>query len=242
MMLWLIFVAMTGAVLALLLWPLRRTTTPGDGRARRAAAIMIAVVLPLTAGLLYAAQGAPGLADQPYAWRLQHDPDVILADAAARLERAAAADPTPAGYRRLVAFYLRLRDNDRAKIASAAVFARGGDSAADYADRGEIAVAAAQGTVDAAGLAAFATALQRDRREPRARFFIALAAFQAGDGKTAIAIWRDLEAESASDAPWRAVLTESIARAAAGAHIEAASIAPAPPTPQTIAALRNRLR
>lgn len=241
MMLWPAFALMTLAVLALLLWPLRHATTPGDGPARRIAAIVIAVVLPLTAGLLYAAYGSPDLPDQPYAWRLQHDPDVILADVAARLEREAAADPTPAGYRRLVAFYLRIRDHQRAAAASTAVFARGGDNAADQADRGEIAVAAAQGTVDAAALEAFATALQRDRRQPQARFFIGLAALQAGDAKTAIAIWRDLDADSTSDAPWRAMLADSIARAAAGAHIEAATIAPTPPTPQIIAALRWRL-
>ena len=76
---------------------------------------------------------------------------------------------------------------------------------------------AADGQVTPGARAAFDTALAQEPREPRARFYIALAALQSGDPERAVRLWLALEAETAADAPWRPILERRI-REAAEAH------------------------
>jgi cytochrome c-type biogenesis protein CcmH len=207
-----------------------------DWRARRTAAIVIAVVVPLCTALLYVSLGHPRLSGQPYAERLEHDPAVILADAAAKLETALAAKPTIAGYRRLAELYVRIDDFERASAAQKHVLALGADSADDWADLGDIAVNAAQGAVGPDALVAFAQALSRDAREPRARFYAGLAEAEIGNLKAAIAIWRDLEQDSQPDAPWLPLLRREIETVAKAGKFDPATISPAPPSPATLTA------
>jgi cytochrome c-type biogenesis protein CcmH len=209
--------------------------TPADDCAsRKTAAIVIAITLPLAGGLLYAAHGSPHLPDAPYAERLEHDPAVILADAAAKMETALAAKPSINGYRRLSELYLRSGDFEHARTASKRVLALGADTAADFADAGEIEVVAADGAVGPDALAAFALALMRDRREPRARFYVGLAEAEIGNFKTAVAIWRDLEQESKPGAPWLTVLRRQIEAVSKAGKFDPATVPPAPPSPETL--------
>jgi len=210
---------------------------PADNRpARRMAAIVIALVVPLCAALLYASLGHPRLSGQPYAERLEHDPAVIVADAAAKLETALAAKPSVAGYRRLAQLYQRSNDFDRAVAAQKRAIALGANTAADFADLGEMTVFAAQGGIGPDALAAFAQALSRDAREPRARFYAGLAEAEIGNLKTAVAIWRDLERDSQPDAPWLPLLRREMATVAKVGKFDPATIAPAPPSPATLTA------
>jgi cytochrome c-type biogenesis protein CcmH len=214
-------------------------TTPapiaGDDRAaRKTAAIVIAITLPLAGGLLYAAHGMPHLPDAPYAERLEHDPAVILADAAAKMENALAAKPTINGYRRLAELYLRTGDFERARTASTRVLAFGANTAADFADAGEIEVVSAQGAVGPEALTAFVAALMRDRRDPRARFYVGLAEAEIGNFKIAVAIWRDLERESKPGAPWLPVLRRQIEAVAKAGEFDPATVPPAPPSPEIL--------
>lgn len=207
-----------------------------DPAARKAAAFAIALVLPVAAGLLYASLGNPRLPGAPYAERLDHDPAVILADAAAKLETALAARPRVEGYRRLSEFYLRTGDVGRAQGAIKNAMQLGGDSAADWADLGEIEVVAAQGAVVPEALAAFAKALSRDAREPRARFYVGLAEAEIGNRTHAVAIWRDLETDSKPGAPWLPILRRQIEVMSNAGKFDPASVPPAPPSPEALTA------
>ncbi len=81
-----------------------------------------------------------------------------------------------------------------------------------YADYGEaLALAAQRVTPEAKD--AFEKALARDKAEPRARYYLALAKGEAGDLVGALADWQKLFDESPADAPWRAVLARHIAAA-----------------------------
>jgi cytochrome c-type biogenesis protein CcmH len=71
-------------------------------------------------------------------------------------------------------------------------------------------------------------ALAADPREPRARYYLALRLAQEGDVRGALQGWVNLVALSPPDAPWRAQVERQIARAAAAAAIDPATLAPSP--------------
>jgi cytochrome c-type biogenesis protein CcmH len=207
-----------------------------DRRARRTAAFVIAITLPLAAGLLYASWGSPQVAGAPYAERLAHDPAVILADKGAQLEAELAAKPSGTGYRRVAEFYLTTGNVERAAAMQKRAMALGADTATDWSNLGEIAVIAAGGAVGPDALTSFVEALKRNAREPRARFYAGLAEVEIGQSRRAVAIWRDLENDSRPDAPWLSVLRRQIAAVATAGKFDPASVPPAPPSPETLAA------
>lgn len=208
-----------------------------DNRAtRRTAAIVLALVLPLGAGLLYASYGNPELPDRPYSWRLEHDPAVILAHAAEDMERELAAKPSARGYERLAELYMKQQDYQRAAAALKHAILGGANDATDWAALGEVFVLDSGGAVGPEALAAFARALALDAREPRARFYAGLAEAQIGNLKGAVAIWRDLEKDSKDDAPWLEPLHRQIAETAKLGKFDAAAVPPAPPSAAALAA------
>jgi cytochrome c-type biogenesis protein CcmH len=79
----------------------------------------------------------------------------------------------------------------------------------------EAQIFAARGTVTPAAREALDETLALDPKEPRARYYMGLAASQAGKVEEALRIWLALEAESGADAPWSRVLADRIANAAA---------------------------
>jgi cytochrome c-type biogenesis protein CcmH len=211
--------------------------TPSDDRnARRTAAIVLAIIIPLGAGFFYAAHGRPDLPGKPYAERLQHDPAVILADAAEQLGKEVAAKPSAQGYRRLSELYLQMRDYEHAAAAAKRAILNGAKDASDWALLGEIFVLSSDGAVGPQALAAFARALELDAREPRARFYAGLAEAQIGNLKAAVAVWRDLEKDSKPDAPWLPPLRRQIADIAKLGKFDPASVPPAPPSPAALTA------
>jgi cytochrome c-type biogenesis protein CcmH len=205
-----------------------------DRGARRAAAVTIALMLPLGAGLFYASLGRPQLPGQPYAERLQHDPAVILADAASRLNADLAAKPSAAGYRRLGELALLQRDYDGAAAALKHALRLGPAAADDWAELGETEVLAAGGAVTPEALAAFAQALNLDARAPRARFYAGLAEAQIGHLKAAAAIWRDLERDSKPGAPWLPLLRRELRELGKRGGFDPATVEPAPPSPEVL--------
>jgi len=210
---------------------------PSDNpRARKAAAVVISIILPLGAGLLYAAYGNPRLPGEPYAYRLRHEPAVILAHTADRLSAQLSTDPSAAGYLRLAELYSQGHDFDHAEEAFRRAIALGADTASSWAGLGEAIVLTSGGAVAPDALDAFARALELDRREPRARFYAGMAEAQIGNVRNAVAIWRDLEDDSRSDEPWLPLLREEIAAAARLGKFNPAAV---PPTPASAAALRD---
>lgn len=213
------------------------TRASGDDRsARRSAAIVIAVILPICAGLLYASRGNPQLPDRPYADRLEHDPAVILANAAAQMETRLAIKPSAHGYQRLAELYLQQRDFEHAEAAVKRAIRLGADDAGNWALLGQTIVLKSDGIVAPQALAAFARALERDAREPRARFYAGLAEAQIGNLKGAVAIWRDLEKDSKDDAPWLPILRQQMAAVAKLGKFDPTSVPPSAPSAATLTA------
>lgn len=213
-----------------------QTVAADDRSSRKIAVIVLAVVIPLGAGLFYASYGHPGLPDRPYAWRAEHDPAVILARAAEEMERNLAANPRARGYERLAGLYLEQQDYGHAVAALERAIRNGANNAADWGTLGEALVLKADGTVGPQALAAFARALEIDAREPHARLYAGLAAAQIGHLTAAVAIWRDLERDSKPDAPWLPSLRSQIAEAGKIGKFNPATVPPAPPSVGTLAA------
>jgi cytochrome c-type biogenesis protein CcmH len=86
------------------------------------------------------------------------------------------------------------------------------------------------GAVVPEALLTFNNALKIDSHNPRARFYLGLAQAQTGNLKQAVAIWRDLEKESAAGAPWLPMLHERIAVFAKQGGFDPSSVPPNPPS------------
>lgn len=83
-----------------------------------------------------------------------------------------------------------------------------------WASLGEAHVASNQGGVSPQAAVAFRNALRQSRQDPRSRYYLGLFQLQQGAPRTAIAIWRDLEAESPAGAPWLPMIQDAIRQAA----------------------------
>ncbi|MEP4887637.1 MAG: c-type cytochrome biogenesis protein CcmI, partial [Alphaproteobacteria bacterium] len=161
-------------------------------------AAIIAILVPVASGSLYLGLGTPGLPNLPFAAR-ETPPEAtggVVAAARARLQEAEArtvATPNDAqpwfdlGRLRLVS-----GDIDGAEIALAR--ARELDPArTDIASaHGESLARIAEGLVTPAARQAFEAALSGDPADPRARYFLALADYQAGYEQDALEAWSSL--------------------------------------------------
>ena len=81
---------------------------------------------------------------------------------------------------------------------------------------------------------AFTNSLSIDSHSERSRFYIGLAESQIGNLKQAVAIWRDLEKDSAPSAPWLPMLREHIAAFSKEGGFDPASVPPSPPSAGTM--------
>jgi len=159
----------------------------------------LAISVPMLAFAIYMNLGAPLLQPAERAAAPDQDMVKLVEQLAARM----ANDPDNIeGWSLLARSYRQVERFDAALDAYRHVLGLDPEGAEPYADFGEMAVSVAGGQVTDDARAAFTMALQRDRDEPRARFYLGLAAAQAGDARTAIAIWRELTAGAAPDAPW----------------------------------------
>jgi cytochrome c-type biogenesis protein CcmH len=193
------------------------------------AAIVVALMLPLGAGLLYAAYGSPHLPGRPYADRLENEPAVILAAAADKLGAELVVHPSTSGFLRLADLFLKQGDYDNAAEAFRRAINLGADGAGTWSRLGETYVLASNGAVVPQALAAFAKALDIDAKEPRARFYAGLAEAQIGNLKAAVAIWRDLENDS-TDASLLLLLHTEIVKMGNAGGFDPNTVTPATPT------------
>ena len=103
-----------------------------------------------------------------------------------------------------------------------------------WSSLGEALVLAGKGDVPPDAKAAFDTALQLDAKDPRARYFLAVAKDISGDHKGAIDDWFALLKDSPPGAPWEADVRRIITEVAAKDKIDVAgrmaSLGPAPET------------
>ncbi|MFQ5955727.1 MAG: c-type cytochrome biogenesis protein CcmI, partial [Kiloniellales bacterium] len=203
------------------------------GAAHKAVAAVLAVALPAGAVALYLGVGQPGLPDRPLAERRGAEAPVAaggapesgarnLTDMAARLARRLRDQPQDlGGWVLLARTYQELGRPAEAATAYGSAVAIAGDRAELRAAQGEALVYAAQGMVTPAARQAFDKALELDPTDPRARFYLALAAAQAGRFKQAIDGWRALATEASPDTPWLPAVRQRIEETAAAHGVDA---------------------
>lgn len=198
-------------------------------------AAALAVAPAALAFALYIWIGRPGLPDMPLGERAvesaQHQELLRLA---ARLEARLETSPDDArGWRVLAATWRGLgRTRETAEALARAVQAEGGFDAAPaglLADYGEARATASGGMVTPEALGAFHAALRRENGHPKAWHYLALERLQAGDEKTALALWRGLEAAAGPDAPWLDAVRNRVRQVSQSLGPAAADIAPATP-------------
>jgi cytochrome c-type biogenesis protein CcmH len=187
-------------------------------------AMSLAILLPMAALAIYLTEGTPSLPSQPFATR----------DQSARLAMQTAVEQAQALERRLseapqdrdgwVELGQRWSElGEDAKAADAYGRAIGltgsGPSGGDptlIGRYGEALVGANGGTVTQTARAAFEQVMALRPGDPLARYFLALANFQAGDDRAALDLWQKLMRDSPADAPWvpsvRQHLTETAQR------------------------------
>lgn len=200
---------------------------------RYAAIIAIAVVLPVGAVTFYLNAGSPQLPGKPYAWRLKHDPDFVMAATTEKLAEMLRGNPDPDGYKRLANMYFSARAYDQSAAADRRAIELGAKDATTWSELGEAIVMTNNAVVPEA-MQAFANALNLDPKNARARFYIGLAESQIGNLKQAVAIWRDLEKDTSPDAPWLPMVREHIAVFSKQGGFDPASVPPSPPSAQTL--------
>jgi cytochrome c-type biogenesis protein CcmH len=213
--------------------------TPGAAPAGRSAtplavAAVAIILLPFAAWTLYWQLGSPSLADQPLASRSAdsvktadnaNNPHLDMTDAVRQLTARLQAHPDDLqGWLLLARSDLDLSHYQEAADAYRHAAELSGQKPEIVGDWGEAQVLAAEGKVTAQAQQAFRTALADPESAPRSRYYLALAKAQAGDAKSALRDWVDLEAEAPADAEWLPLLRRRIAETAQAAGIDPAAL------------------
>jgi cytochrome c-type biogenesis protein CcmH len=185
---------------------------------RRASAIVALAGLPIAAVVFYLALGSPWLGDFPLASRTRAaDVNQPLDNMVAQVEAHLEKNPTDGrGWTVLAPVLARLGRYDDAVRAYRNAIAYAGDGAERRSDLGEVLAGAAGGVVTAEAKAEFERAVAQNADEPKARYFLGLAAEQDGRKDDAANIWRALLAKAPADAPWRPLVQTSLARVGGG--------------------------
>lgn len=181
-------------------------------RGRLAFAVTL-IFVPALSLALYGKLGHPDMPDAPLAARLEAAPGHMdVAAAIAKIEAHLKEHPDEGrGYEVLAPVYLRLgRTNDAVSAARAALRLLG-ETAERQTLVGEALVVAANGAVTQGARQAFERAAAKDPSAVKPRFFLGLAAEQAGDKDRAKEIWSKLVSDAPQDAPWAQALRERIA-------------------------------
>lgn len=183
-------------------------TDRNPSRRTRGVAAAVVALVPIGATVLYLDIGNPTVPDRPLAdraeeRRLTREAEPKLADAVEELAARLDADPDNLdGWMLLGRSYMQMQRYDEAVEAYAR--AVGLDAAAEGVQSayGEALVYAAGGTVPDKAQAAFRAALAGGTREPRAEYYLAQAAYQAGDKRKALTMLVDLAQTASAQSPW----------------------------------------
>jgi len=205
---------------------------------RRAAAVLALIGLPIIALSIYLPLGSPQLPDFPLLARKTapggSPPMEALVN---QVEQHLQNNPQDArGWTVLAPVLARLGRADDAIQAYRNALKYGGDKPGLRADLGEVLAASAGGVVTAEAKAEFERAHAADADEPKANYFLGLAAEQDGRKADAAAIWRAMLEKAPADAPWRPLVTASLGRV--GGQPPAGGQVPALPA-ETMAAAKD---
>ncbi|MGZ5829749.1 MAG: c-type cytochrome biogenesis protein CcmI [Xanthobacteraceae bacterium] len=185
----------------------------GQTRRRRISAVAALVLMPIVAGVLYLHFGSPDLPGQPLASRLAEPQDRSIASLVARVEAHLAQNPDDGrGWEVIAPVYVRLNRIDDAIRAERNVLRILGPNPSRHADLAEALVLQANGVVTAEAKTEFEQAAQLDAADPRAQFYLGLAAEQDGRGGDAARIWRAMIERAPADAPWLDSVRDALAR------------------------------
>ncbi len=210
---------------------------------------VLAVVTPAAAVGLYLWLGSPGMPGMPLAERqtevtqAQHM-EASLQQLAQRLSN----DPSDLqGWALLGRGYMAMNRYADAANAFRQAKERGLEGPEINAALGEALTAANGGVVTASARSAFEQTLQEAPREPRARYYLALAAYQAGNPEEAFQAWQSLLRDSTADAPWVPLLRQNLTELATELEMPAGSLdlstappsAPSGPTREQVEAVEN---
>ena len=124
------------------------------------------------------------------------------------------------GWRTLGWSYLSLKRFDEAAAAYAKAIEFFPVVADLYSARGEALVAAANGTVTADAKQALSEALRLNSKEPRARYFLALAKAQTGDKAAALDDWIELANDVGANDPTIPALDQHLAELARELNVD----------------------
>jgi cytochrome c-type biogenesis protein CcmH len=204
-------------------------------RRRRVSIVTAALVLSLGVPGLYVALGSPNVPGEPAFARVQTpEGQQSIAGLVSQVETRLARNPNDgAGWEVIAPVYLRLGRFDDAVQARKRSLLLNGESATRQADLGEAEAAAADGVVTAEARIAFERAVALDPHEPKARYFLGLAAEQDGRAEDAASMWRSLLADAPSGATWTSFVREALARVTGAPAREAG------PTASDVAAAAN---
>ena len=188
---------------------------------RRAAAVLALVGLPLVAAAIYVPLGSPALRDFPLAQRERGTGGTGMAQSLENLvvqvQQHLEKNPTDGrGWNVLAPVLERLGRFDEAVRAYRNSITYNGESAERRSDLGEAIAAAASGVVTAEAKVEFERAHALNADDPKANYFLGLAAEQDGRKDDAANIWRALLAKAPADAPWRPLVQTSLARVGGG--------------------------
>ncbi len=200
---------------------------------RWALGLILVICVPLGSGLLYHFLGSPELPAKPYASR-QNDPDFKAMQEVETLAAQLQKEPSADGYARLADIYFVLRRYEESVDAYQKAIRAGVNSATAWASLGEAMTMANNSLVVPEARAAFMKALILDTKDPRTRFYLGLAESQINNPRRAVAIWRDLENDSAPDAAWMPMLKEHIDAISKQGNFAAESITPTSVSPKAI--------
>ena len=169
-------------------------------RHRRSAAVTTLVFVPLGAVALYLLLGSPNLPGQPLAQRLTAPSGAnSMAGLIARVETHLEQNPDDGrGWEVIAPVYMRLGRFDDAIRAFRSGLRLNGENADRQANLGEALIGAANGVITSDAKAAFERALALDASNPRAQFYLGLAAEQDGRSTDAVERWRKLIGAGAS--------------------------------------------
>ncbi|MCK1383013.1 c-type cytochrome biogenesis protein CcmI [Bradyrhizobium sp. 21] len=185
---------------------------------RRAAAVLALAGLPLVAIGVYMPLGSPRLPDFPLAQRERGSGMAqSLENMVVQVEQHLEKNPTDGrGWNVLGPVLQRLGRFDDAVRAYRNALTYNGESAERRSDLGEAISAAAGGVVTAEAKTEFERAHALSADDPKANYFLGLAAEQDGRKDDAANIWRALLAKAPADAPWRPLVQTSLARVGGG--------------------------
>ncbi|GGI22038.1 cytochrome c-type biogenesis protein CycH [Bradyrhizobium guangdongense] len=195
---------------------------------RRGAAVLALVGLPLVAAAIYVPLGSPALHDFPLAQREREAARPGMAQSlenlVAQVQQHLEKNPNDGrGWNVLAPVLERLGRFDEAVRAYRNSITYNGESAERRSDLGEAIAAAAGGVVTADAKTEFERAHALNADDPKANYFLGLAAEQDGRKDEAANIWRALLAKAPADAPWRPLVQTSLARVGGGGTMPALS-------------------